>query len=104
MGHAALMGDDLLCPQSQPGSLLGWQGQRFVKSICVKALSPAKYSSQGFNGHPCQVELRLLGGERCPGCLGVESELSGVGVAGSVAVLHPPGSDAPGCAVVGDLF
>ena len=30
IGHAGLVGDNLLGPQSQPGGLFGWQADRFI--------------------------------------------------------------------------
>ena len=98
------MGHDLLGSKGDPGGVLGGQGQGFVVAVGVQALGPAEHSGQGLEGYPGDVDLRLLGGERHPGGLGVEAELQGPLVKRAVAVAHPAGPNASGGSEFADLL
>ena len=72
---AGLGGDDLLGAQRESGRLLRRQRQRFVEAVAVERLRAAEDGGHGLERHPDEVVVRLLGGQRASGRLGVESQL-----------------------------
>ena len=60
--------------------MLGGQRQRFVHAVGVQRLRAAQHGGQRLEGHAHDVVLRLLGGERDAGRLGVEAHQPGARV------------------------
>ena len=75
MDDPGLLGDDLLGAQGEPHRVFGRERQRFVEGVGVQALGSAQHTRQRLDGDAHQVDLGLLGRERDPGRLGVESQL-----------------------------
>src|SRR5207253_5346217 len=69
-----LVRDDLLRAQSKLGGFSRRQGQRFVVTVRMQRLSPAKRGGKGLHGDPNDIVEGLLGGQRHTTCLGVKSE------------------------------
>ena len=72
LGHAGLVGQDLLGPQGQPGGLLGRQGERLVARVGVQALGAAEDRREGLDRRPDDVVVDRLGGQARAGGLDVE--------------------------------
>ena len=107
VGHernTRLVGDHLLRAQGDARRTLGRQREHLVHRVGVQALGTAEHSGQRLDGRPHDVDLGLLGGERDARGRRVEPALQRPGDDRAVAVPHPPGPDAAGGAVLGDLL
>ena len=72
LGHAGLVGEDLLGPQRQPGGLLGRQGEGLVARVRVQALGAAEDRRERLDRRPDDVVVDRLGGQARAGRLDVE--------------------------------
>src|SRR5215208_739544 len=70
----------------------------------MKALRPAEDGGERLEGCTGDVVVRLLGGERDTGCLGVEAHEQTALVLRTVLLLHHGSPDAPRGAELGDLL
>ena len=104
VGHAGLVGEDLLGAQRDADRVLGRERQRLVEGVGVERLRAAQHRRQRLVGHPHDVVVRLLCGERHPGGLGVEAHLPAAVILGAILVAEPAGPDAAGGAKFGDLL
>ncbi len=104
IGHAALVGDDLLSAQRDGDGVFAGEGQRLVQAISVQGLGAAEDRCQRLDRHPHDVDLRLLRTERAARRLGVEAQPPGAGVLRAEGVAHLPRPDTPGGAKLGNLL
>jgi hypothetical protein len=104
LGHAGLVGDDLLGAQRDAGGLLGGQGERLVHGVGVQALRAAEHAGERLDRH---VRAMLTSG-----CWAV-SDTPAVWVWNRSCIdrsssrrsgPHPAGPDAAGGAELADLF
>ena len=73
VGHAGLVGDDLLRAQRDPDGVLGRQRERLVVGVGVQRLRAAEHAGERLDRRADDVVERLLGGERHAGGLRVEA-------------------------------
>ena len=71
LGDPALVGQDLLGAQGQPGGLGGRQGEGLVARVRVQALGAAEHGRQGLDRGPDHVVVDRLGGQARAGGLDV---------------------------------
>ena len=98
------MGDDLLRAQGDPRARLGGQRERLVPAVGVQGLAAAQHGGQGLERDADDVVVRLLGGQRGTGRLGVEPQGPRARVFGLEPLLHSPGPEAAGGAELGHLL
>src|SRR6202171_2211300 len=98
VGDAGLVTEHLLGAERDTHGGLGRQRQGFVHRVRVQRLAAAEDSGQGLHGHPHDVVLGLLGGERAARRLRVEAQHGGARVPGPEALRHDPRPEAAGCA------
>ena len=91
MAVAALVGEDLLRPQGEPGGLLGRQGEGLVTGVRVQALGAAEHRRQRLDRRPDDVVVDRLGGQRRAGRLDVEPARHRPRVRRAEPVPHDPG-------------
>ncbi len=104
VGHAGLVGEDLLGAQRDPRRLVGRQRQRLVVGVGVQRLRAAEDRRQRLEGGADDVVAGLLSGERRAGGLRVKSHLPRCRVLRSNAVAHEPGPHPARGPVLGDLL
>ena len=104
LGHAGLVGQDLLGPQGQPGGLLGRQGERLVAGVRVQALGPAEDGGEGLDRGPDDVVVDRLGGQRRAGGLDVEAAQHRARVRRPEALAHDRRPHPAGDPELGDLL
>ena len=98
------MRDHLLGSKGDAGSPLGRKRQDFVHRIGVQTLRASKNAGERLDRRPDDVDLWLLGGERYPGGLGMETQLGRARGPGRVAIAHPTRPDPARRTVLGDLL
>ena len=102
--HAALVRDHLLRAQGQQRRLARGQPQRLVQRVGVQGVGSPEHRGQRLHGGPHDVVVRLLGGQRHPGGLGVEAQLQRALVRGAEALAHDVRPYLAGGPILGDLL
>jgi hypothetical protein len=104
VGDAGLLHEHLLGAQGDLGGLLAGQRQRLVEGVGVQGVGPAEHGGQRLHGRTDDVVVRLLGGQRDTGGLGVEPQPLRLLALRAVDVPHPARPDAARGAELGDLL
>ena len=90
LGHAGLVGEDLLGPEGEPGRLLGRQRERLVARVRVQALGAAEDRGERLDRGPDDVVVDRLGGQARAGGLDVEAAHHRARVRRAEALAHDP--------------
>ena len=93
VGHAALVGEDLLSTKRDPDGLLRRERQGLVHGVRVQGLGSTQHGGHGLVGNAHDVVLGLLRHEAHPGSLCVGTEPPRVRIGGAVFVAHGPSPD-----------
>ena len=104
VGHAGLVGDDLLRAQGDERGVFGGESERFVERIGVQRLAAAENGGESLDRHADDIIFRLLGGERRTGGLRVEAQEKRARILSSEAIAHDASPETPGRAILSDFF
>ena len=104
LGDTGFVGDDLLGAQGDLHRLLGRQGESLVARVGMQRLGAAEDGRHGLDGHPHDVDVRLLGGQAAAGGLGVEAQHLGARVGRPEAVAHDARPQPPCRPELGDFL
>ena len=104
VGHAGLVGEDLLGAEGDPDRVLRRQGERLVHRVRVQGLGAAEHGRHPLVRDADDVVVGLLGGQGHAGRLRVSAQPPARGALRPVHVAQVPGPDAPSRPELGDLL